>query len=189
MSASPLLLELDNVVVGYDRAVTRPLSLQLRRGELVALCGANGVGKSSVLGAIQKRVHCFSGTIRMAENVRIGALDQQSPWPHQLPLSGRDLLMLAGLPAAALPDSLQPCLNQRLDRLSGGQRQLLRTWVVLHQPADLLLLDEPTNNLDPESERLLAEALRHRRGDLAVLLVSHEQHFIDSLPARCVEMR
>ncbi|MFN3714729.1 MAG: ATP-binding cassette domain-containing protein [Alcanivoracaceae bacterium] len=183
------LLRLDEVVVGYDHPIAGPLSFEIMPGELVALCGPNGSGKSSVLGAILNRVTRFSGHINRSPALHISSLDQHSPWPAELPLSGRDLLGLAGLSSHGLPAQLGLCLDRRLDRLSGGQRQLIRTWVAIHQPADLLLLDEPTNNLDPDAEQLLTEALCHRPANLAVLLVSHEPQFLASLPVRRVEMQ
>jgi ATPase subunit of ABC transporter with duplicated ATPase domains len=189
VSTAAPLLRLDEAVVGYDRPVAGPLSFEILPGELVALCGQNGSGKSSVLGAILNRVTCFSGHISRSPTLRISSLDQHSPWPAELPLSGRELLALSGVSTEGMPRPLGLCLDQRLDRLSGGQRQLIRTWAAIQQPADLLLLDEPTNNLDPEAEQLLADALCRRPSHLAVLLVSHEPLFLASLPARRVEIR
>lgn len=79
-------------------------------------------------------------------------------------------------------------LPQRLDRLSGGQHQLLCVWAALAGPGRLVLLDEPTNNLDPTHMALLAQMLAARAADRAVLLVSHERAFLDAHCTRVLEL-
>ncbi len=83
---------------------------------------------------------------------------------------------------------LRPWLDRRLDRLSGGQFQLLCIWACLIGGADLVMLDEPTNNLDPESESILADMLQQESAQRAVLLVSHERDFIDRACSRILEV-
>jgi zinc transport system ATP-binding protein len=111
-----------------------------------------------------------------------------------LPITGRELLSIAGVPTSgsrssgALPDSLARLLPLRLDRVSGGQHQLLSVWAALAGRGRLVLLDEPTNNLDPTHEALLGELLAARAADRAVLLVSHERDFLAAHCTRVVEL-
>jgi ABC-type lipoprotein export system ATPase subunit len=111
-----------------------------------------------------------------------------------LPVTGRELLAIAGADAGSgpgasdLPESLERLLPQRLDRVSGGQHQLLSVWAALSGRARLVLLDEPTNNLDPTHTALLAEILAARAADRAVLLVSHERDFLAAHCTRVVEL-
>ena len=88
-----------------------------------------------------------------------------------------------------LPPWLADRLDQRLDRLSGGQRHYLALWAVLDTPADLVLLDEPTNNLDRAG---VAHLTRHLR-DLAasgrgILIVSHDAGFVAAACDRVVTL-
>jgi zinc transport system ATP-binding protein len=175
------LLELDGLVTGWSRPLIGPTSLSLRRGEVVGLWGANGCGKSTLLAAITGQARCFGGQIRRAAGLRLGVQTQAPVRMRPLPLTAREFLKIAGADCsgAALPPTLEHLLPWRLDRLSGGQSQLLAVWAALAGGADLILLDEPTNNLDPDHSSVLGEMLAAGREDRAVLLVGHERDFLE----------
>jgi ATPase subunit of ABC transporter with duplicated ATPase domains len=182
------VLELREVVAGYTAPVIGPVSLALAPGEVVGLHGSNGSGKSTLLGAITGLSRIFSGEIRRAPGIRVSHHRQRPVRPPELPLTGHELLNLTGASPKEVPDSLRDLLAVRLDRLSGGQFQLLHIWACLGSPAELVLLDEPTNNLDPAAIAVLAEMLQggdHRR---AVLLVSHEGDFLRAVSGRTVRL-
>jgi zinc transport system ATP-binding protein len=182
------LLQVRELVAGYDRPVVGPLSFSVARGEVLGLWGANGAGKSTLLHAIADGARCFQGRIERAPGLRLAYQEQQPTRLQALPLTGNELLRIAGAAQQDLPASLAATVGKRIDRLSGGQYQLLRVWAALAGGADLLLLDEPTNNLDPTHEGLLADMLRTRSADCAVLLVSHERAFIDATCSRVLEL-
>jgi zinc transport system ATP-binding protein len=149
---------------------------------VVGIWGANGSGKSTLLAAIAGQAHRFGGRLRLTPGVGIAVQPQAPVRLDPLPVAGRELLAVAGADpqAAGLPPTLAALLPQRLDRISGGQHQLLCVWAVLAGSAGLVLLDEPTNNLDPTHTALLGHMLAARRADRAVLLVSHERPFLDA---------
>ena len=182
------LLHVHDLVVGYDRPVVGPLSFSVARGEVLGLWGANGAGKSTLLHAIADGARCFQGRIERAPGLRLAYQEQQPASLQALPLTGNELLRVAGAAQHDLPASLAAIVGKRIDRLSGGQYQLLRVWAALAGGADLLLLDEPTNNLDPSHEELLTDMLRTRTADCAVLLVSHERTFVDATCSRVVQV-
>ena len=175
-------------MAGYDRPVVGPLSFSVARGEVLGLWGANGAGKSTLLHAIADGARCFQGRIERAPGLRLAYQEQQPTRLQALPLTGNELLRVAGAAQHDLPASLAAVVGKRIDRLSGGQYQLLRVWAALAGSADLLLLDEPTNNLDPSHEEVLTDMLRTRASDCAVLLVSHERAFIDATCSRVLEL-
>ncbi|MGD9408950.1 MAG: ATP-binding cassette domain-containing protein [Thiohalocapsa sp.] len=184
------VLELEGLVAGWRRPVVGPVSLALARGEVVGIWGANGSGKSTLLAAIAGQAHRFGGRLRLTPGVGIAVQPQAPVRLDPLPVTGRELLAVAGADpqAAGLPPTLAALLPQRLDRISGGQHQLLCVWAALAGHAGLVLLDEPTNNLDPVHTAVLAEMLAARRADRAVLLVSHERAFLEAHCSRILAL-
>jgi zinc transport system ATP-binding protein len=170
------------LVAGWSRPVVGPVSFAVHRGDVLGIWGANGSGKSTLLAAIAGQARCFGGCLQRSREVELAVQPQAPVRLAPLPVTGRELLRIAGVDAAAdgLPPTLAAVLERRLDRISGGQHQLLRVWAALAGSARLVLLDEPTNNLDPTHTALLGHMLAARRADRAVLLVSHERPFLDA---------
>ena len=187
------LLRLDALVAGYTRPVIGPVSLQLTRGEVLGLWGPNGTGKSTLLKAVGRSARVFSGSIERQPGAVLAHLDQQPVRLPAMPVTGRELLRAAGARSEVLetmlPDTLAPLLKRRIDRLSGGQYQLLWIWSALATGADLLLLDEPTNNLDPANRAALIEILALERDGRGVLIVSHDHDFLERVCSRLLEAR
>jgi len=181
------LIQLEQLVAGWQQPATGPVDLSLAAGEVVGLSGPNGVGKSTVLAAITGKARVFSGRLVQAPGLRLALQTQEVPPVDGLPLSGRELLALTGAAADGLPPWLAGRIDERLDRLSGGQRHYLALWAILQSPADLLLLDEPTNNLDAAGVAHLTAHLRERAAAGAgLIVVSHDQAFIDAVCERII---
>ena len=172
------LLRLTGLTAGYARAVVGPVSLSLRRGERLGLWGPNGTGKSTLLEAIGRNARVFAGHIERAPGLRIAYLSQQPVRLPLMPITGRELLRIAAATRTGLPTALADCLPRRIDRLSGGQYQLLWVWCALATDADLVLLDEPTNSLDPGHRAALLEVLATGQPRQALILVSHDRDFL-----------
>lgn len=188
MSALGPLLQVEGLRAGYHRPVVGPVSFEVHPGEVLGLWGANGTGKSTLLHAIAREARVFSGRIRRAPGLSLAYQEQQPVRLPAMPLKGTDLLGAAGAARTPVPDALTHLVERRIDRLSGGEYQLLSVWCALTAPAELVLLDEPTNNLDPRTESLLAEILSAQRGRRAVLLVSHEQTFLAAACTRVLQL-
>jgi zinc transport system ATP-binding protein len=184
------LLELDAVVAGYEEAVVGPLSFLLESGEIVGLAGPSGSGKSTILRAIIGSARVFAGSVRRRKGLRV-AIQSQSPTRlGEMPITGTEFLRLTAADRQAVPAPLSPLLSSRLDRLSGGQYQLLNVWACLGSAADLVLLDEPTNNMDGRAQSTLVGLLRASREERrAVLVISHEHDFLESVCTRLVELQ
>jgi len=189
MSALAPLLQVEGLRAGYHRPVVGPVSFEVHPSEVLGLWGANGTGKSTLLHAIAREARVFSGRIWRTPGLTLAYQEQQPVRLPAMPLKGTDLLRAAGADGAPVPKPLAPLLERRIDRLSGGEYQLLCVWCALAAPADLVLLDEPTNNLDPRTESLLAEILGSQRDRRAVLLVSHEEGFLEATCARVLRLR
>ena len=183
------MLRAEALVAGWSKPATTPIDFSLQAGEIVGLTGPNGVGKSTLLAVFAGRASVFSGRLELQPGLRLALQTQDVPPVDGLPLSGRDLLALTGASPAGLPPWLIDRVDQRLDRLSGGQRHYLALWAVLHAPADLVLLDEPTNNLDAAGVRHLTRHLHERaREGCGIVVVSHDAAFVAAACDRVVTM-
>jgi ATPase subunit of ABC transporter with duplicated ATPase domains len=163
--------------IGFERPVLGPLDFAIHPGQRLALTGPNGAGKSLLLKALTGRARLFGGTIERAPDARIGLLSQEHPRPSPWPLNGHDWLRALGARSPEEP-FIRRLLPRRLDRLSGGQWQLLRLAAVVHAPADLLLLDEPANHLDAEVRDQAIRLLGRLREGTAVVMTSHDEDFL-----------
>jgi zinc transport system ATP-binding protein len=183
------LLEIDALVAGYTEPVVGPVSFSVGPGEIVGLAGPNGSGKSTILGAVIGSTRIFSGSVRRREGVRVAMQAQVPSRLSEMPVTSSEILRITGADRHAVPAPVKPLLDMRLDRLSGGQYQLLNVWACLGCGADLILLDEPTNNMDLRVEASLANLLLASRDEgRAMLLVSHEHDFLAKVSTRLVEV-
>jgi zinc transport system ATP-binding protein len=184
-----MLINVSNLTAGYARPVTGSVSFALARGEILGLVGPNGCGKSTLLSALLGGARIFSGDVVRAPGLMVTLQTQQQPDVAGVPLTGAELLALTGASAQGLPSWLEVRLGDRLDRLSGGQRQFLHLWACLQAPGDAVLLDEPTNNLDPDGVTHLVGALRARAAAGAgLILVSHDADFVASVCDRLIPL-
>lgn len=171
------LLSCAGIRVGFDRPLLGPLNLRLGRGERMVLTGPNGAGKSLLLRALIGHARVFAGRIDRAPRVSLCLLAQEHPRPPLWPLTGKDWFRALGARAPA-EGPVRALLPRRLDRLSGGQWQLLRLGAVLHTSADVLLLDEPANHLDAEVRDTALGLLKSLRSQTTVLMTSHDTDFL-----------
>ena len=185
---SKRLITLDGVSLGIaGRALFRDIHFSVTSGMRVGLVGPNGSGKTTLLRLLRGDLRPESGKIERAEGLRIVYFDQN-----------RELDPNMTLRRALAPDSdaviyqervihvaswaerflfSSENLNQRVGRLSGGERARVLIAQLMLQPADVLLLDEPTNDLDIPTLEILEESLLEYRG--ALVLVTHDRFMLD----------
>ncbi len=180
------LLAIDGLSAGYEAPVIRAVSLRIDAGERLGLNGRNGAGKSTLMRAIVGMARCFAGTIRRPPRGRLGYLAQQAPDDRESPVTGRDVLTLMDVDTAGLPERVERLLEARLDRISTGERQLVKAWAVIHRDCDLVLLDEPASSLDDDAKQLLSGAIAAFPPARAALIISHDPAF---MRAACTAMR
>ncbi len=169
--------------------VLRGLELKLYAGEICALLGGNGSGKSTSIGLLSGRLKPYRGKVK-SSGVRIAALPQD---PRELFVkdSVSDELRELEADEAELERTVQLLeLNDILERhpfdISGGEQQRLALGKLLLTQPDVLLLDEPTKGMDGQFKQRFGELLRKLRGEgKAVFLVSHDIEFCARCADRC----
>ena len=201
----PAAVELDEAFFRYDKQspdVVKALTLRAYPGELLAILGGNGTGKSTTMGLISgiHRAYCGKvsvlGTAPQEVSGKIALLPQD---PQTLFVKNtviEDLLsVLDDAPrdrrkALALEKARLCELTELLERhpydLSGGEQQRAALCKVLLREPEVLLLDEPTKGLDAEFKRVFARIIRRlcARG-VCVIMVSHDAEFCASYASRC----
>jgi ATPase subunit of ABC transporter with duplicated ATPase domains len=183
------VLTVEALVAGYNAPVVGPVDLNVSAGEVVGFVGPNGSGKTTVLNAIVGVARVFAGQVIRRAGVRVEVQQQRPVRLPEMPLTGREYLRLTSAHRQPTPDALVPLLPVRLDRLSGGQFQLLHVWACLGSPADLILLDEPTNNMDTQAITALKDLLlKARDRGVGVVVVSHVRDLIDAVSTRIVSI-
>lgn len=193
-------IEFQNVSFGYGRKlVLRDINVKIRAGEMVALVGVSGVGKSTLADLIPRFYDISSGRITLdgvdirevtLESLRsqIGIVTQstflfndtaRNNIAYGDPSKDMDHIVAAAKAAhahdfiMAMPQGYDTLIGEMGARLSGGQRQRLAIARALLKDAPILILDEATSSLDSESERLVQEALERLMVGRTVLVIAH----------------
>jgi len=189
---SPPIIAVDEVSVGYDpqRPVLNRVTLRIDNDDRIALLGANGNGKSTLVKLLADRLKPFSGSVTRAEKLGIAYFAQ-----HQL-----DELNEDGSPydhiRALMPDAPESKVRGRagaigfsgkaadtsVKSLSGGEKARLLLGLATFFGPNMIILDEPTNHLDIDSRAALAEAINDFPG--AVIMVSHDRYLIEACADR-----
>lgn len=195
-----IALELKNIFFRYEKSspdILSGLSLTVREGEVFAILGANGCGKSTAAAVIAGLRKPMSGKIRLfgkpLKDYKNGALykNNLSLLPQDVESvfirsTVREELMGCEAILKKLPFDLPPLLDRHPYDLSGGERQMVALCKALATDPRLLILDEPSKGLDPLSKQRLADLIRKLRSEgMTVLMVSHDIHFAALCADRC----
>jgi ATP-binding cassette subfamily F protein 3 len=177
-----------------DLSVLEEVDLDVERGERVALVGANGAGKSTMMRLLAGVESPCQGRREEGHNLIMAYFAQD-----QARTLDPNLTVIEQITRAAPYDMVPKVRNllgaflfhgddvhKKVTVLSGGERNRLALAILLLNPANLLLLDEPTNHLDLASKEVLLQALRGYQGTL--VFVSHDRYFVDALASRVVEV-
>ena len=205
MKGEKEILKVSKLNVAYNNnIVIRDFSMQLLRGELVAITGASGSGKSSLLRALMGFVPLTSGEITLnGEHIHKGQMEKLRRHTAFLP---QDLSFPCEWVSEVLETPFlfknnknttvtkemwaetferlgldKEIMDKRLNEISGGQRQRMLFAVITMLDKDIILLDEPTSALDSESATLVTNFIKDmcKRGK-TVLAVTHEKHFAEA---------
>ena len=190
-----LALEVTDLSKQYDEVLFKKLNLMIEVGERVAVIGANGVGKTTLLSCLMAKTDLTSGDIKWSENANIGyyAQDHASDfekdmslveWMYQWAQEGDDEQVIRGTLGRLLFSQSE--INKSVKVISGGEQGRMLFGKLMLQRPNILVMDEPTNHLDMESIESLNLALENYAGTL--IFVSHDREFVSSLATRIIEI-
>lgn len=189
------VLIFNDLTIGYpDKTMVSNISFQINKGDRVAIIGPNGIGKSTLLKTIMKKLQPKSGSIKYGASLDIGYYDQElqgldptknvldTVWDRHKTMPERDVRSLLASFLFTAKD-----IDKTVGQLSGGQKARLTLTVLSLEHDNFLLMDEPTNHLDIEAKEVLEKALKDFDGTL--LFVSHDRYFINELTNKIVSVR
>ncbi len=184
-ASGKIIFETRKLVIGYEEPLSRPVDMQMERGNFLVLRGANGIGKTTLLKTILGMIPGLEGEAELGDYLEIGYYEQEAggenrktciedlwdAFPTWNQFEVRSALAKCGLTTKNIESQVRV--------LSGGEQAKLRLCKIMHRPSNVLFLDEPTNHLDQDAKEALREALREYRG--SVLLICHEPEFYQDL--------
>ncbi len=190
-TAGKLIFETEDLIIGYEEALSRPINMRMERGEKIVLFGANGIGKSTLLKSILGLQKPLSGEVHLGDYLEIGYFEQEMPegntrtcieeiwtdFPAYSQYEVRSALAKCGL--------MTKHIESQVRVLSGGEQAKVRLCKLLNRASNVLLLDEPTNHLDVDAKAELKRALQAYKGSM--LLICHEPEFYEGLAARVLD--
>ena len=188
---SKFLFEIEDLVIGYDDPLSKPLNMFIERNSFIVLTGANGIGKTTLLKSILGIIPPLSGSVKRGENVAIGYFEQEMPadiettcleeiwneFPSYSQYEVRSALAKCGLTTKHI--------ESKCKVLSGGEQAKVRLCKLINRESNILVLDEPTNHLDVDAKNELHRALKDYKG--TVLMVCHEPDFYEDLASEVVD--
>ncbi|MGM7636703.1 ABC-F family ATP-binding cassette domain-containing protein [Bacillus sp. Hm123] len=180
-TSGKLIFETKDLVIGYNEPLSKPLNLRMERGQKIALTGANGIGKTTLLRSILGEIKPVAGQVERGEHLQIGYFEQEvkstnnntcieevwSEFPSFTQYEVRAALAKCGLTTKHI--------ESKVSVLSGGEKAKVRLCKLINQETNILVLDEPTNHLDVDAKDELKRALKAYKG--SILLISHEPEF------------
>ena len=175
------IFETKDLVIGYDEPLSKPLSLSMERGQKIALVGANGIGKTTLLKSILGLIPAISGTCELGENLQIGYFEQEVKGDNRTTCIEEIWQEFPSFTQYEVRSALAKCglttkhIESQVRVLSGGEQAKVRLCKLVNRDTNILLLDEPTNHLDVDAKDSLKKALLDYRG--SVLLICHEPEF------------
>lgn len=173
------------LVIGYEEPLSRPLDLEMERGQKIVLTGANGIGKTTLLKSILGLIPPLAGTVEQGDYLEIGYFEQEmdknisttcieeiwKDFPSFTQYEVRSALAKCGLTTKHIESLVKV--------LSGGEQAKVRLCKLINRSTNILLLDEPTNHLDVDAKTELKRALQEYKG--SILMVCHEPEFYEGL--------
>ena len=175
------IFETKDLVIGYSEPLSRPVTLSMERGNKIALVGANGIGKTTLLKSILGLIPSLKGSCELGENLQIGYFEQEVKGDNKTTCIDEIWAEFPSYTQYEVRSALAKCglttkhIESQVRVLSGGEQAKVRLCKLVNKETNILLLDEPTNHLDVDAKEALKQALIEYKG--RILLICHEPEF------------
>lgn len=182
---SKYVFQTKDFVIGYEEPLSSPLNIELERGQKVALTGANGIGKTTLIKSVMGLVKPISGECELGENLAIGYFEQEGEKDNKTTCIEEIWEEFPAYTQYEVRSALAKCglttkhIESQVRVLSGGEQAKVRLCKLVNRETNVLMLDEPTNHLDVDAKAELKRALIEYRGTL--LLICHEPEFYQDI--------
>ena len=179
------IFETKDLVIGYDEPLSKPLNISMERGHKIALVGANGIGKTTLLKSILGLIPSLGGSVELGENLEIGYFEQEIKGENRNTCINEIWEEFPSFSQYEVRSALAKCglttkhIESLVRVLSGGEQAKVRLCKLINKSTNVLLLDEPTNHLDVDAKDELKRALQEYRG--SILLICHEPEFYQDI--------
>ena len=175
------IFQTEDLVIGYDQPLSRPLTLSMERGQKIALVGANGIGKTTLLKSIIGEIPPISGKTTLGDYLYPGYFEQEKKYTDNVTCIDEIWKEFPSYTQYEVRSALAKCglttkhIESMVKVLSGGEQAKVRLCKLINNETNVLLLDEPTNHLDVDAKEELKRALKAYKG--SILLICHEPEF------------
>ena len=175
------IFQTQDIVIGYDTPLSKPLTLQMQRGDKIVLTGANGIGKTTLLKSIMGLIPPLSGTVQLGDYLHIGYFEQEKQYDNSVTSIDEIWQEFPSFTQYEVRCALAKCglttkhIESMIKVLSGGEQAKVRLCKLINRESNVLLLDEPTNHLDVDAKEELKRALQAYKG--SIVLICHEPEF------------
>ena len=175
------IFQTEDLVIGYDKPLSRPLTLSMERGQKIALVGANGIGKTTLLKSIIGEIPPISGKTTLGDYLDPGYFEQEKKYTDNVTCIDEIWKEFHSYTQYEVRSALAKCglttkhIESMVKVLSGGEQAKVRLCKLINNDTNVLLLDEPTNHLDVDAKEELKRALKAYKG--SILLICHEPEF------------
>lgn len=179
------IFETKDLVIGYDEPLSKPLTISMERGHKIALTGANGIGKTTLLKSILGLIPPLSGSCELGDNLQIGYFEQEVKGDNKTTCIDEIWAEFPSYTQYEVRSALAKCglttkhIESQVRVLSGGEQAKVRLCKLVNKETNVLLLDEPTNHLDVDAKETLKQSLLEYRG--SILLICHEPEFYQDI--------
>ncbi len=190
---SKLIFDIKDLVIGYDKPLSKPITITMEKGQKIAIIGTNGLGKTTLLKSIISLLKPLEGKIEMGNYIELGYFEQETPPTDETCLENvwksfdekeRSHQVVRG--ALARCGLTRNHIESPLKLLSGGEQAKAKLCKLINKPTNLLVLDEPTNHLDKLAKKELKRSLKEYNG--SIILVSHEPEFYKDIATTVLDV-